>query len=313
LPEAAVDEAVETGEQESAARPFWSGTISFGLVSIPVNLFPANRSSHVGVRTLAADGAPLRRRYFSASTGRELPPDDTVRGYEIESGRYVTVSDDELDKLAPEKSRDIDLRRFVNLDQIPPLYFERGYFLAPDADSTKAYQLLAAVMEKTRQAGIATFVMRGKEYLIAIVAEHGILRAETMRFQDEIRTPADIGLPEKPEVPASLVRRFEQIIQQRAADELSLDDLHDEAAAALMRIVKSKQAHKENVVVSSEASTGSAESTGLLEMLKQSLEGHGRPRPKAKKAPTGHRPRRQPTHRPARPKPATKRTAQKRG
>ena len=289
-----MSEDVDNVEKESSPGPFWSGTISFGLVSIPVNLFPANRSSRVSVRMLAPDGTPLRRRYYSSKTDKELAPEAIVRGYEIDKNRYVLVSDEELEKLAPEKSRDIDLRRFVNADQIPPLYFERAYFLAPAADSTKAYQLLAAIMEKTGRAGVATFVMRGKEYLIAIVAENGILRAETMRFKDAIRSPSDIGLPEKSKVPAELTRRFEQIIKKRSAEELSRDELHDETAAALLKIVKAKRARKENVVVSGEAESDEAESTNLLTVLKQSLARHGRERPKRTTSGAHHGSRRAP-------------------
>jgi DNA end-binding protein Ku len=267
LPEEEVD-------QQSSTRPFWSGTISFGLVSIPVNLFPANRSSHVGLRTLAPDGTPLRRRYYSVRTDKELAPEQMVRGYEFEPGKYVVITDDELDKLEPEKSHDIDLRRFVNKDAIPPLYFERGYFLAPAAGSTKAYQLLAAVMEKTRRAGVATFIMRGKEYLTAIVAEKGILRAETMRFKDEVRSPQDIGLPGRPKVSEQTVRHFQQIIAKKSARELSRDGLHDETAAALLAIVKKKQTQKENVIESSDAEAGEQPEMDILQVLKRSLTGH---------------------------------------
>lgn len=200
-----------------------------------------------------------------------------VRGYEAGKDTFVEVSDEELERLAPEKSRDIDLRRFVNADDIPPIYFERGYFLAPAAGSTKAYQLLATIMEKTHRAGIATFVMRGKEYLIAIVAEHGILRAETMRFKDEIRTPRDIGLPDKPKVPLDLVKRFARIINKDSAEELSRDELHDEAAAALLSLVKAKQKQKKDVVISKEAEGEEPSAPpDLLTVLKQSLAGHGR-------------------------------------
>jgi DNA end-binding protein Ku len=283
LPEEEVD-------QQSSTRPFWSGTISFGLVSIPVNLFPANRSSHVGLRTLAPDGTPLRRRYYSAKTDKELAAEQMVRGYEFEPGKYVVVKDDELDKLEPEKSRDIDLRRFVNKDAIPPLYFERGYFLAPAEGSTKAYRLLAAVMEKTHRAGVATFVMRGKEYLTAIVAENGILRAETMRFKDEVRSPQDIGLPEKPKVSEQLVHRFQQIIARKSARELSRNELHDETAAALLAIVKKKQTQKENVIERPDAEAGEQQDVDVLEVLKRSLAGHSGAR--SRRAPKAGKPAR---------------------
>lgn len=272
--------------QQSVPRPFWSGTISFGLVSIPVDLFPANRSSHVSLRMLGPNGTPLRRRYFSANSDKELAPEKMVRGYEIHKDKYVMVTDEELDKLAPERSHDIDLQRFVSEDSIPPLYFERGYFLAPAEESTKAYKLLAAVMEKTQRAGVATFVMRGKEYLTAIVAENGILRAETLRFKDEIRSPADLGLPEKSKVDEKLVHRFEQIIGKKSARELSSSELHDETAAALLAIVKKKQARKEDIVESGEAN-GEGPQGDLFDALKRSLSGHAGAR--SKRQPQSHR------------------------
>jgi len=275
----------------SEMEGFWTGTISFGLVTIPVNLYPANRSSHLGLRMLAPDGTPLRRRYCSSRSGKELAPEEMVRGYEVEKDLYVVVSDDELEKLDPEKSRDIDLRRFVPVDSIPPIYFERAYFLAPGGESTKAYRLLAATMEKTRRAGIATFVMRGKEYLIAIVAENGILCAETMRFKEEIRTPEEIGLPEKPAVAEEKIRHFEQIINKHSEPEIPRADLRDETSAALLEIIKAKRAEKENVIVSGEAEEEAAE-PDLVAGLKKSLTAHGRRRASHRARTVEDRPRR---------------------
>ena len=131
---------------------------------------------------LGPTGKPVARRYYSEKSGEDLENEDLIRGYEIKKNKFVEVTDEELDRLAPERSRDINLRRFVDQDTIPRLYFERGYFLAP-ASSTRAYHLLAETMARTNRAGIATFVMRGKEYLVAITSDGGILRAETMRFQ----------------------------------------------------------------------------------------------------------------------------------
>jgi DNA end-binding protein Ku len=258
-------------------RGFWSGTLSFGLVNIPVSLYPANRSSHVGLRMLAPDGTPLQRRYSSSVTGKELASEELVRGYELEKDQYVVVTDDELERLDPEKSSIIDLRRFVPVEDIPPLYFERGYFLGPAGESTKAYQLLAAVMEKTRRAGVATFVMRGKEYLIAIIAEKGILYAETMRFPDELRTPEGIGLPKKPEVAEEKMRHFEQIINQHSEPQLAPAELHDETSATLLKIVRAKQSEKKDVIVGGEPREQAA-GPDLLAELKRSLAAHGRVR-----------------------------------
>src|SRR5438045_8530779 len=211
-----------------AARPFWSGTLTFGLVSVPVDLYPGNRTSRAPLRMLSPEGEPLSRRYFSQKSGKELDDEDMVRGYEIDKDRYVVVTDEELERLAPEQSRDIDLRRFVPLEEIPPLYFDRSYFLAPSEGSEKAYKLLAETMKKEDLAGVATFVMRGKEYLVSIFPENGILRAETMRFADEIRSPKEIDLPEKKKVPAATVQKFENLIEKHSARQLSLKELNDE-------------------------------------------------------------------------------------
>jgi DNA end-binding protein Ku len=277
-------------EQTSSTRPFWSGTITFGLVSIPVSLFPANRSGGVSLRMLSPEGKPLSRRYYSEKTGRDLDPDELVRGYEIEKERYVIVTDEELDRLAPEKSRDIDLRRFVPADSVPPRYFERGYFLSPAGGSTKAYKLLAKTMEDTGRAGIATFVMRGKEYLVAILAENGILRAETLRFHDEIRSAEDVGLPTKPKIPAKAVRDFEKIIDSASEEDVDKKDLEDQDAQRLLKIVSEKRKKTKNVVtVEQEEAEETSNVVDLLEVLKRSLAGsaakkqNGKPRKTARK------------------------------
>jgi len=251
LPDDEAGQEPESGEALGPLRPFWSGTITFGLVSIPVSLFPANRESRIALRMLGPEGKPLARRYGSADTGRELSADEMVRGYEIEKGKYVVVSDEELDRLAPEKSRDIDLQRFVEAGAIPPMYFERSYFLTPAGGSTKAYRLLAATMEQTQRAGIATFVMRGKEYLVAILAENGILRAETLRFSDEIRSPEDVGLPAAAKIAPAEVRTFEKAIAKLSKDDISVDEMKDEASEKLMELAREKQAKHRDVIASS--------------------------------------------------------------
>ncbi len=152
------------------------------------------------MRMLGPDGRLLQRRYYCSADDEALTSDEIVRGYEWPDGSFTIVTDDELASLAPRKSRDIDLQRFVSRDEIPPKLLERPYVLAPAGDTMKAYRLLAHTMERSRRAGIATFVMRGKEYLAAIFAEGGLLRAATMRFNDELRTPDSIGLPRAPKV-----------------------------------------------------------------------------------------------------------------
>lgn len=266
----------EFDEQDVSARPFWSGTITFGLVSIPVNLFPANRSARVSLRMLGPSGKPLARRYYSEKSGRDLSAEDIIRGYEIKKNRFVEMSDDELEKLAPERSRDINLQRFVDKESIPPLHFERGYFLAPSG-STRAYHLLAETMEKTRLAGIASFVMRGKEYLVAITSDNGVLRAETMRFQDEIRTPKDVGLPAKKKAPPAKVRALERVIAQRSRATLPTSELRDQQSDRLMKLIERKRKQEENVVGTPARNKRKAEVIDLVEVLRKSLGQPGKP------------------------------------
>jgi DNA end-binding protein Ku len=270
-------------ESEATTRPFWSGTISFGLVSIPVNLFPGNRDSRVALRMIGPDGEPLKREYVGAESGTELESSETTRGFEISKGKYVTVTDEELERLAPEKSRDIDLRLFVPREEISPVYFERSYFLTPADKSTKAYRLLAETMQRKERTGIATFVMRGKEHLVAIFAENGILRAETLRFADEIRTPQDIGLPKRTDVAAAAMRRFETAIKKESKKTINPKEMRNEYAESMLKLIEKKRSRHKDVVESEHAERRPANVIDLMEVLKQSL-GQGKNAKHSKRA-----------------------------
>ena len=253
-------------------RPFWSGTITFGLVSVPVNLFPATRSTRTSLRMLGPEGEPLARKYYAEKTGKDLEAEDMVRGYEVAEGKFVTVSDEELERLAPETTRDIDLTRFVKEDSIPPVYFERGYFLTPAGNSEKAYRLLAEAMKERGDVGIATFVMRGKERIVAIFSDHGLLRAETMRFPDEVRSVKAIGLPEKKDVPAAAVRKFETLINKKVKRTFS--PANDQQTEDLLKLVKRKQSKASNVVeLKDYRRDKEPEAVDLIQVLKKSLAG----------------------------------------
>jgi DNA end-binding protein Ku len=267
---------IEPSEQEAVTRSFWSGTITFGLVSIPVALYAANRTGGVSLRMVSPEGTRLGRRYFTTKDDRELDADDIVRGYEIEKDRFVIVDDDELERLAPERTRDIDLRQFVDASEIDPMYFERAYYLTPAGQSTKAYRLLARVMEETGRAGIATFVMRAKEYLVAIIAENGILRAETLRFADELRTPEDVGLPAPAKADASELRRMDRAISKQLEDRLDPTILEEHATERLMKVVQTKLRAGEDVVQAAPRADDDddegSDIIDLMEILKRRLQ-----------------------------------------
>jgi DNA end-binding protein Ku len=266
-------------EGAPSARPFWSGTLTFGLVSVPVDLYPAVRSRRASLRMLSGEGTPLARRFFNPESGKELDQDDLVRGYPLGGDRFVPLTDEELEGVAPEKSRDIDLRRFVPAEQLDPAWFRRGYYLTPGGGTTKAYRLLAATMEKIGKAGIATFVMRGTEYLVAILAEDGILRAETLRFPDELRTPRDVGLakPKKPK--PQDVKRISAAIERLARSKLDEKELEDVWSKELFALAARKKRKGEDLV---DAPAGEAEEEDedgkvidLLEVLRRSMASAG--------------------------------------
>ncbi|MHB0971421.1 MAG: non-homologous end joining protein Ku [Thermoanaerobaculia bacterium] len=276
------DEVVEPG---LSGRSFWSGSITFGLVSVPVALFPATRPRSFSMRIVDAEGATVRRRYVCSKDGKELDDDEIVRGYEIEKGTFVVVTDDELEAIEPRKTREIDLQLFVHRDAIDPIYFERAYFLAPTGGSNKAYRLLAETMESGNRAGIATFVMRAKEYLVAIIAENGILRAETLRFADEIRKPGDVGLPKKTKPKPADVKKFETAIGNHSG-KVDFSEFLDDYAERLEELAEEKKKRGEDVVKATKEAKEDEEGgevVDLLEVLRKSLGNTTRPRRTAAK------------------------------
>ena len=235
-------------EQQDGYRSFWSGMITFGLVSVPVDLLPANRPRRVSLRMLAPDGTPLKREYWSAGGKEAVESEQTVHAYELDNGKFVEVTDEELEELAPRKTREIDLRLFVDKDELDPVFFERAYFLAPSKGANKPYRLLVSAMESTGKAGIATFVMREREYLVAIIAENGVLRAETMRFADEIRSAEDAELPKPKKVDKKEVRRLSKVLEGLFEKELDPDELEDRRSRGIEKLVRSKLSAGKDVV-----------------------------------------------------------------
>lgn len=279
----AEEELDDDALQPSGMRPFWSGTITFGLVTVPVALYAATRQRGVALRMLGPDEAPVQRRYVCSKDGKPLDADDIVRGYEVEKGHFVVVTEEELEAVEPRKSREIDLQLFVDLDDIEPLYYERAYYLVPIGGTNKAYRLLAEVMEKKRQAGLATFVMRAKEYMVAIIAENGILRAETLRFASDIRKPEDVGLPEPAKVPAAEVKKIENQIA-RHAKKFDMHELLDDYSERLEKLVAKKEKNHAAVVSVAE-DTGTDDTSGgevidLMAALSKSLQQGARRAPK---------------------------------
>ena len=189
-------------------RPLWSGSISFGLVNVPVAMFSAARDLGVRFNQLhGKDGARIETRRFCAEEDTEVPFEEIGRAFDLEDGKTVVVTDEELQEVAPRRTRTIDIEAFADLAAIDPIYFDHPYFLAPigDSDGTRrAYQLLVEAMDRDEQVAIGRFVMRTKEYLVAIQVREGRLALTTMRWGDEIRPAKDIDTGGKKPAKAQL-------------------------------------------------------------------------------------------------------------
>jgi DNA end-binding protein Ku len=273
-------EARHEASTEAPVRAFWSGTITFGLVSIPVDFFAGVRARRTSMRMVDGKGRPLGREYYSERDKGGLSSDEIVRGYETEEGEMIVVTDEELESVAPEMTRDIDLRRFVPLEEIAPPYFQRPYFLAPAGKSQKAYRLLARTLKNTARAGIGTFVMRGHQYLVAILSDGDVLRAQTLRFAAELRSPQDIGLPKRAKPARKSVKQMSEAIASLERDALDMDELSDRYADVIRDLAGNKAAKGKDLVDASgeaeDEEDAGAEVIDLMKLLKDRIGRTGR-------------------------------------
>jgi DNA end-binding protein Ku len=175
-------------------RPIWSGTISFGLVSVPVQMYSATESKELRFHFLHKDDLqPIGYDKVRKDTGEHVDTDDVVRGFEIEKGRYVPIEDEDLDRLDIELTHSIDICDFVDLEEIDPIYFRKAYYLLPQDGAEKPYRLLVRALDETGKVGIAKVVIRNKQHLAALRSYDGVLVLETMYYADEVRKPEKVN------------------------------------------------------------------------------------------------------------------------
>lgn len=236
------------------ARAMWSGSISFGLVNIPVKLYSAVSRKTVHFNQLdATTNSRVKQKRVSAETGDEVPYEQIVKGYELAGGSYVIVTDDELAALDPKAVRTIDIDEFVEQSEIDPIFYDSAYYLAPDKAS-KPYALLARALEETGKVGIARFVMRTKQYLAAIRPQDGRLLLSTMVYADEINDPMEIGEIaelEDVELPEKELAMAAQLIESLAAD-FAPDKFHDTYREAVLELIEKKASGEEIIAPAAE-------------------------------------------------------------
>jgi DNA end-binding protein Ku len=229
-----------------APRSLWSGSLSFGLVNVPVRLHSGVRDHDLHFHELhEKDGAPIETRRFCEKEDKEVDYDEIAHGYELDDGTQVIVTDEELEAVAPRKTHTIEIASFTDLDQIDPILFDHPYFLVPagDGDGPKrAYQLLVKVMEGAGQVALGRFVLRTKESLVAIRVRDGLLALSTMRFADEVRDPKGIDTGgSKP--PAEQLKQAVKLVEALGSD-WDPERYDDEYRKRLQNVVKRKKGGK---------------------------------------------------------------------
>jgi DNA end-binding protein Ku len=226
----------------------WTGSISFGLVQVPVRLIGATKNKDVSFNQLEeGTGARIRYKKVSDQTGEEVPPDKIKRGYEISKGRYVMIEPDELEVLKPKGSHAIEIEEFVDLDEIDPVYFEQPYYLIPDKKGGKPYRLLADAMQEMNKVAIGKIIVRSKERLVAIRPLDGMLVIETMRYADEVLARDDLVPEEDVELTDRERTMARQLVESLASDEFLLDKYRDEYREQVLDLIERKAAGEEIV------------------------------------------------------------------
>ena len=254
-------------------RAIWSGSISFGLLNVPVKLYSAVSRKNVSFRELrASDSSRIRHKRVAEADGEEVPYEEIVKGYELAPEQYVILTKDELEEMNPKKTRAIEIEAFVDLDEIDPIYFDHPYYLGPDKGAEKAYALLTKAMEEQKKVAIARFVLRNKENLAAIRPMNGVLTMATMRFADEVVSPDEISevFGENGESPRKAeVDMAKQLIESLAQD-FDAAEYKDEYREELLALIERKAKGEEIVEVEGEAPKPT-KAPDLMAALEESL------------------------------------------
>lgn len=253
-------------------RAIWSGSISFGLVNVPVRLHSATQPKDVHFNQFQrGTGERIRQKRVAEDSGKEVDYDDIVKGYEIAKGRYVMVEAEELESVDPEASRTIDIEDFIDFTEIDPIHFEKTYFLEPEdtQGAKRAYALLREAMAASGRVAVGRFVMRSKQYLATIRPVDDVLFLETMFFPDEVRDPKDLdNVPGKIEL-SDRERKVAKQLVESLTNDWDPDRYHDTYREAVLDLIKRKD--KGEDVVVEKPKQEAAPVTDLLAALEASI------------------------------------------
>ncbi|MEO6876023.1 MAG: Ku protein [Opitutaceae bacterium] len=269
-------------------RAIWKGSISFGLVNIPVALQNASRSEELKFRLLRnSDLSPVNYKRVAQVDGKEVPWDHIVKGYEYEKGKFVVLKDEDFKRVDLEATDTIDIVDFVDLAQINPIYFHRPYYLEPQKGGAPAYNLLRNVLADTNKAGISKVIIRTRQHLAAVKANGNLLVLELMRFEDELVSPGAIKVPAEKKPGPREITMAKTLVNQMTED-WDPGRYTDDYRSALMKLIDRKVKSGGKELPSSEHATKRATNViDLASVLQQSLRDASGPKTKSAKKSRG--------------------------
>ncbi len=222
------------------ARAIWKGSISFGLVNIPIALYPATRREELKFRLLRqSDLSPVNYKRVAEKDGKEVVWDQIVKGYEYEKGKYVVLKDEDFQRVDLEATQTVDIKDFVDQEEIDPMFFYKPYYLEPQKGGDKAYALLRDSLKDTNKVGVAKVVIKTRQYLAGVKPEDGVLVLELMHFADELADPEKLHLPKKMEVGKREMNMAKSLIDSMAS-KWEPDKYKDDYREALMDVIEEK-------------------------------------------------------------------------
>jgi DNA end-binding protein Ku len=255
------------------ARAIWTGSISFGLLNVPVKLYSAVSKKSVSFRELReSDGSRIRHKRVAEADGKEVDYNDIVKGYEIAPEQYVVITRDELEELDPKKTRAIEVLDFVDLDDIDPIYFDHPYYLGPDKGAERAYALLVKAMEDSHKVAVCRFVLRNRESLAALRPMNGVMTMATMRFADEVVSTDELTevLGEEVEAPKKKELDMAKALIDSLTSEFDAEQYRDEYREELLDLIERK-AKGESIVSSEAEAPKPTKAPDLMAALEESL------------------------------------------
>jgi DNA end-binding protein Ku len=252
-------------------RAIWSGSLSFGLINIPVRIYSASEDRALKFKLLDKHGhCPISYAKVCRGTNKEVKYEDIVKGYEYQKGDFVILTDEDFKKAAPKKTKAIEIVSFTDENDVPTKFIHKPYFVEPDSKAEKAYVLLREALKRSKKVGIARYVFKDKEHIGLVKPEDNALMLIELRFEDELRKPDDLKLPETAEYSKKELDIALMLIEQ-LEEHFNASVYHDTYTEELKKVIE-KKAEGKPIKVSKEAEPVPTDMRNLMSMLKQSLE-----------------------------------------